>query len=146
MAFIQSAGAIFRLSDDSSPTNLVQVGEIVSIGEFGKTYNRGTFNPLSDRRTRKFKGAFDEGSFTIEVAYDPADSGQDAVETALDSDDDFDAQVELGDQPSGGSNGTQFDFTCKILSFTRNIGTTEDFVRASIQVEITSAITETAAA
>jgi len=143
----QSAGATLSIGDSSSPPTYTVVGGITNIPEFGRSYERGTFNPIGDRRTRKYKGAYDEGSFSVELARDVSDQGQTDLQTAVDSDDPVPIKIELGDAPSGsGTSGTTFEFEALIMSFTTAIGTTNDYVSGTVQMEIVSDITETAAA
>jgi len=132
----QSAGATLSVGDTSSPVSYTVVGGITNIPEFGRSYERGTFNPVGDRRTRKYKGAYDEGSFSVELARDVSDSGQTALQTAVDSDEPVPIKIELGDAPSGsGTTGTTFEFDALIMSFTTAIGTTSDFVSGTVQME-----------
>jgi len=145
--YTQSAGATLHIGDGSSPPSYTLVSGITSIPEFGRSYERGTFNPLGDRRTRKYKGAYDEGSFSVELARDLSDTGQTDLQTAVDSDDPVQIKIELDDAPPGsGTTPTMFEFNALIMSFTTNIGTTNDYVSGTVQMEIVSDITETAAA
>jgi len=145
--FTQSAGATLSIGDSSSPPVFTKVAGITNIGEFGRNYNVGNYNPLADRRTRKYKGAYDEGSFQISLARDLSDQGQSDLQTALDSDDPVPIKVELDDAPPGsGTNPTSFEFDALVTSFTTNVGGTSDFVSATINIEVVSDITETQAA
>jgi hypothetical protein len=145
--YTQSAGATLHIGDSSSPPSYTKISGITSIPEFGRSYERGTFNPLGDRRTRKYKGAYDEGSFSVELARDLSDQGQTDLQAAVDSDDPVPIKIELDDAPSGsGTSPTSFEFEALIMSFTTNIGTTNDYVSGTVQMEIVSDITETAAA
>jgi hypothetical protein len=145
--YTQSAGATLHIGDSSSPPSYTKISGITSIPEFGRSYERGTFNPLGDRRTRKYKGAYDEGSFSVELARDLSDQGQTDLQAAVDSDDPVPIKIELDDAPSGsGTSPTSFEFEALIMSFTTNIGTTNDYVSGTVQMEIVSEITETAAA
>jgi len=146
-SYTTSAGATLHIGDSSSPPNYTKVAGITNIPEFGRSYERGTFNPLGDRRTRKYKGAYDEGSFSVELARDLSDQGQTDLQTAVDSDTPVPIKIELNDAPSGsGTSPTTFEFDALIMSFTTAIGTTNDYVSGTVQMEIVSDITETAAA
>ncbi|MDZ7711708.1 MAG: hypothetical protein U5L06_00645 [Rhodovibrio sp.] len=146
-SYTQSAGAKLSIGDSSSSPIYTVVAGITNFGEFGRQYERGTFNPVKDRRTRKYKGSYDEGSFTLDLARDLTDQGQTDMMTALDSDDPVPIKIELDDAPAGsGTNPTSFKFDALVMSFTTNIGGTNDYVSAQVQIEITSDITETAAA
>ena len=141
--FTQSAGATLEVDDGSGTSTFVTVAGITNFAEFGRQYERGTFNPVGDRRTRKYKGSYDEGSFTIDLARDLTDSGQTQLSTAVNSDDPKKMQIKLDD--SGGTNPTTFEFDALVMSFTTNIGGTSDFVSGQVQIEIVSDIAETPA-
>jgi len=145
--FTQSAGATLSIGDSSSPPTYTKVAGITNIGEFGRSYNVGNYNPLADRRTRKYKGEYDEGSFSLNLARDLSDQGQSDLRTALDSDDPVPIKIELADAPAGsGTSPTMFEFDALVTSFTTNIGSTSDYVSGTVNIEIVSDITFTEAA
>jgi len=145
--FTQSAGATLSIGDSSSPPSYTEVAGITNFGEFGRSYQVGNYNPVSDRRTRKYKGSYDEGSFQLSLARDLSNEGQSDLQAALDSDDSVPIKIELDDAPSGsGTSGTTFEFDALVTSFTTAIGGTGDFVSATVNIEVVSDITETQAA
>lgn len=75
----------------------VEIGEVVTIPEFGRSYNEIKHNPLSSRGTQKFKGSYDDGSITISLGKDASDAGQAAVIAALDIDSDYNFKVVAND-------------------------------------------------
>lgn len=63
------------------------VGLISNVGEYGRTYQDVTFNPLDTRGTIHRKGTFDEGQLPLQCAYDPSDAGQTVLKAAALTDD-----------------------------------------------------------
>jgi hypothetical protein len=76
----------------------IEVGEVVSIGEFGRSYDSITYNALGDRNVKKFKGQRDDGMISLELGRAPNDAGQAAMLSALDADFDYNFKVTLNDE------------------------------------------------
>lgn len=87
-------------SANAATDTYVEVGEIVSFGDFGRVYNEIKFDTVNTRGTRKFKGTFDDGSMAMSLGRDPSDVGQAAIIAARDSDDDYNFKVSLNDAPA----------------------------------------------
>jgi hypothetical protein len=140
-----SAGTLIAIAVDSepSPYNATQfaletwvlVGEISDAGDFGREYALVTFNPLADRRTVKRKGSYNDGQMTLQLARVPSDAGQADLIQALASDQNSGFRVTLQD-------GTKLYFTAQVLSYTTNVGTTDQITGATAMVEITGDIIE----
>ena len=111
-----------------------EVGEITDVGEYGKEYNLVTHIPLATRRTQKLKGSYNQGSLSLQMAYDPADLGQAILVTALDSDDSISYKVVDQD-------GTADYFTGQVMSYRKNIGAIDTIRSASTTIEIDSDVT-----
>ena len=103
---------------DYGTLTFINIGEVESIGEFGTEYNEVTFTALDNRRVRKFKGSYNPGTVALTVALDGADSGQQALDTALDSDADVAFEVTLQD-------GTLRYFSGKVMSYTTNVSSVD---------------------
>lgn len=132
--------------DDSPEPTWVLVGEVTNFGEFGRVYNLITHNPVAERGTQKFKGSFNDGAMTLEMARVPDDAGQEKLIEALDDDEAWPFKVELGDDPGSPGTPTTFTFEGMVMSYTTNIGTVDQIVAAAVQLEINSGtITETPA-
>lgn len=149
MAVITAAGAKFFIggsvdnSTDGAPSELayVEVAEIANMGEFGDVFELITFAALADRNVRKFKGTRNSGSITLELGNDISNDGQQDLETAKESDNDFNFSVELNDEvdpPTTTSAPTTFFFQGKVMSFTTDVGEVNSIVGASVVVEIQS--------
>lgn len=116
-----------------------EIGEVVNIGEFGRTYAEVTHINLSDRNVKKHKGSRNDGTFTVQLAKDMDDDGQDDLRAALDIDLDFNFQLTENDDPGGtGNSGTITYFKAKVMSFTTNVGGADQIVGASVSLGIKS--------
>ena len=118
------------------------VGSIESIGPFGDTYTDVPFTGLGDSRTQHFKGSVDAGTISMTVGFDAADTGQDAIMTALaDVTGVYAFRVQLGDGSSGSPSAptTQF-FLGRVMAAPLNVGATNNIVRRDVQIGIISAI------
>lgn len=114
------------------------IGEVTDLGEFGRTYNLVTHNPLGDRRTVKRKGSYNDGTVSMTVARDPDDAGQAIAIAALDSDASYSFLVTLQD-------GTELYFSAQVMSYTTNVGSVDQITTAAISLEIDNDIIEVAA-
>lgn len=110
-----------------------EVKEIVDLGEFGRTYNLVTHNPLGDRVTVKRKGSINNGTLAIQMAYAPADPGQTLLAAAVDSDSSYSYKVELQD-------GTEFLFTAQAMGYPIQVGGVDSITSSTCNIEIDSQI------
>lgn len=110
-----------------------EVKEIVDLGEFGRTYNLVTHNPLGDRVTVKRKGSINNGNLAIQMAYAPADPGQTLLAAAVDSDSSYSYKVELQD-------GTEFLFTAQAMGYPIQVGGVDSITSSTCNIEIDSQI------
>ena len=111
----------------------LEVGEVTDIAEFGRTYEEIITNYLNQRRVAKHKGNYDEGSPAITVTRNTEDSGQQACQTALASDDNSAFKILH-------QNADVDYFEAKVLSYTQEIGAANKTYNASIQLSIDSDI------
>jgi hypothetical protein len=107
------------------------IGEITDLGEFGRVYNVVTHNPLDTRATVKRKGSYNEGTMELKLALDGEDAGQDLLEAASISDNDYSFELTLQD-------GTRFFFQAQVSSFKIGVGTVDQITGASVTLELTS--------
>lgn len=153
MAVDTSFGATLAISSATTTTatdtqaefevlSYTAVGEVESIGAFGDTYQDVTFTALGDSRTRHFKGTVDAGTFTATVGFDAADSGQDALMTALaDQDGIYAFRVQGGDGSTGSPSApTTLYFLGRVMAAPLNIGGSNNIVRRDVSISIISAI------
>ncbi|WP_138519021.1 hypothetical protein [Limnobacter alexandrii] len=115
---------------DGPPAKPV-VGEITDFGEFGREYNEVTHNPVATRGTQKFKGSFNEGQMSLQMALDNEDLGQIDMKTALNLDDDAYFQVTL-------QNGDAYCFAAKVMSFKTVLSNVDSMTNASCMLSLTT--------
>jgi hypothetical protein len=113
------------------------IGEITNLGEFGREYTLVTHNPIADRRTRKRKGSYNEGSMSLEMAKVTSDEGQALLLAGVDIDASHSFKLTLQD-------GTIIYFTAQIMSFMTSLGDVDSITSVSCTVEIDSGIVEVA--
>jgi len=151
MSEVQTAAGsklfIGTTADNGDSDSYTEVAEVVSIGEFGRTYDQIKFSSLGDRNVRKFKGQRDDGDINLDLGRSVGDAGQAAMIVALDSDHDYNFKITLNDDADiTGSVPTTLIFKAKVMSYTTNIGGPNDVVKAKAMLGIKSnSITETAA-
>lgn len=109
-----------------------KIGEITDGGSHGRTYAVVNHNPIDTRGTQKFKGSFNEGQKTIQLAVDPEDAGQLLVKTALDDDADYAFCVTYQD-------GSKDYFLAKVTSWSKSTTTVDAMYTASVGLELTTA-------
>lgn len=109
-------------------------GEVTDIGEFGKTYEVITHNPIADRKTYKFKGNYNNGALTIALAYDASDAGQVILKNYLDLDTDLSIKIT-------NSDATVDYFTGKVVSYQKAVAS-GSVLTGSVSIEINSDIVE----
>lgn len=107
------------------------IGEVTDGGAHGRTYVEVTHNPIATRGTQKFKGSFNEGNKTLQLAIDPEDEGQIVAREALGSDDDYSFEV-------GYPDGSKDYFQAKVMSFEKTVSDVDSMLAASIEVSITT--------
>lgn len=144
MADIQSAaGASLRITASAPATFTVagyaalaftRIGEITDLGEFGREYNVITHNPIDTRATRKLKGSYNEGQMQLQLALKTDDPGQIIAKQASESDADYYFDLVL-------QNGSHYYFPAKVMSFKRGVGSVDNVVSATINLELTSSST-----
>lgn len=148
---VQSAGAKLYIGntdpcdtvEDYEAQPWIEIGEVENFGEFGKSYNLVTFNPIGNKRTRKFKGSYNEGALSLTLGRVPSDAGQEVLRTAVDSPFSFNFKITLDDEPDvSGANPTTFYFAAKAMAYTTNLGDVNGVVRSTANVEIDSDILE----
>lgn len=128
-----SAGvpATFDAAGYAALKPFARIGEITDGGEHGREYAGVNHNPIDTRGTAKFKGSFNEGAKTLQLAIDPDDPGQALAKIALNSDNNYSFEVEY---PDGG-----FDyFQAQVMSFKKATGSVDSMISGTITLEITT--------
>lgn len=107
------------------------IGEITDGGEHGREYALVTHQPIASRGTQKYKGSFNEGSKTLQLARDESDAGQVIAQAALLSDGDYSFKVTY-------QGGVIDYFRAKVMSFKTSANGVDSIRSATITLEITT--------
>lgn len=126
-----SVPATFDKAGYTAIVDWAEIGEITDGGSHGRKYNEVAHNPIKTRGTRKFKGSFNEGNKTLQLAIDDGDEGQDLLRIALDSDDDFSFRVTY----QGGSIDY---FQAKVMSFEKAAAGVDSMLSATVELSLTT--------
>jgi hypothetical protein len=124
------------------------LGELASLSAFGKEYQTVTWAGLSDRRSCKRKGTYDNGGVDVEVAHVAEDTGQAALLEHLDSDNPLPFRVLLNDtNATYDGTGTTFYFSGLTMSARVNPGSDPNgMVTMSARIEIDGDVVKVARA
>lgn len=126
--------ATFDEAGYAALTGWALIGEITDGGSHGRRYAEATHNPIDTRGTQKFKGSFNEGTKTLQLAMDRSDPGQVVLGAALNSDDDYSFKVEY--------QGGDIDyFQAKVMSFEKSATSVDSIRSASVELSLTTSKT-----
>jgi tail tube protein len=114
------------------------IGLVESVGEFGDQANDVTFAAIGDQRIRHAKGARDAGTMALVCAHDPFDAGQQALETAEQTNVLYAIRVTLPDSPGSPFTNTEIYFRGLVASRRKNIGTNDNVVRNNYNILVNS--------
>lgn len=107
------------------------VAEITDGGDHGREYAVVTHSPIASRGVQKFKGSFNEGQKTLQLAIDDDDAGQVILKSALNSDNDYSFKVLY-------QGGAIDYFQAKVTSFKKAASSVDAIRSATVQLEITT--------
>lgn len=110
------------------------IGEVTDAGSHGRKYAEITHKPIGSRGVQKFKGSFDIGQKTVQMALDMDDAGQDICRTAALSDADYSFKVAY-------PNGDADFFSAKVMSFEKSVSNVDSIVSATMMLSLTSSST-----
>jgi hypothetical protein len=116
-----------------------EVKEVTNIPDFGPTTNVVSYNPLSDVITKKLKGSVNTGSGSLEFAALSTDAGQALVKTASA----YNApaySVKIEEQ-----DGAISYYRAIFTSYSKKIGTIDNVVMISSNLELTTVVIDVAA-
>lgn len=126
-----SPGTFDAAGYQGSGMNFIVIGEITDGGEHGREYALVTHMPINSRGTQKFKGSFNEGSKTLQLALDNDDAGQVIAQAALLSDNDYSFKVLY-------QGGDADYFRAKVMSLKKAASSVDTIRSASMTLEITT--------
>ena len=148
MGVTTAAGTILSIADhtsDPSTATFTVIGEVVSVGEFGGTFNEIKHVPLNTRTVQKFKGSKDIGNMTLNLGKDLSDAGQTKAKEAYASDDVYWVRVEYPDKATPTGHGSRETYPARVMSFKTNIQGTDNIIGASCTISLQDEPTETPA-
>jgi hypothetical protein len=140
MAVFTTAGTILSIASAAPATydtagyaalTWTPIGEVVSIGTYGREYDKVTHKPLAARSTIKRKGSFDEGTIAISMGKDTDDAGQILLKTAAYSDADYSFKIlyQNGDIDYG---------RAQVMNFKTDPGEASKILGCSVDLDITT--------
>jgi len=136
MATIQSQACSFKVGDGASPEVFNAVGQVTAIdGPSGSAPVIDVSNLASTFREKNM-GLPDEGQITLNLQYDPDDTGQTRLKTLRTARSQGNFIVTLSDSPA-----TTWTFSGYVLEFSKSIQI-DEVVMGSVTVEIDGAVTE----
>lgn len=115
------------------------VAEITDMGENGAVFDLVTHQPVADRKKYKFKGGYDNGQQSLKFAkitLAGSDAGQAMLKAAAASDADYTFHIVFQD------NTDQY-YTGKCMGIKTTIGSLNNILAGSADIQITSDIVET---
>ena len=110
------------------------IGEVVDVGELGRVYTLVTHNPVGNRSTQKLTGSFNEGKITLQIGLDSADAGQVLLKAACVLDSLYSFKMIL-------QGGRIFYFQALVMSFKTSVGTVDNIIKATVELEISTSST-----
>jgi hypothetical protein len=134
---VEAQGAVFNIGNEDVPLTYTVVGRVTNINGIGG--GQATVidtTDLSSTHREFIMGLADEGEITIDLNFDPTDSGQDKLSAARNSRQVQDFQVVLNDV-----GATTFTFQGFVLSFSKDIAI-DSQISGSASIRITGAVTE----
>lgn len=113
-------------------------GEVTNIGDIGPENEVITFNTVCDGVVNKRMGATNYGSQSLEIAFDIDNPAQVILRNAAASKEAISVRETLG-------SGDIMYYRAYVGSFKTMVGGSSDYLRASVSLEIDSAIVDVAA-
>lgn len=138
-ALVDIEAAADALADFTSLTTAVEVGQIESLGNFGKTYDLVTFQAIATGRTYKFKGGYNQGALDLVVAADLSDEGLLMLQTYANASDQNTYPFKMTFTGAPTAYDTLY-FGGKVFSFQMQSGAVNTIVKASVKIEINTDI------
>lgn len=123
---------------DYEGDSYVLIGEVVNIGEFGRTYAPITHSSLENRNVQKFKGQRDDGTIALIIGSDSSNSGQAAMLTALDDDRSYNFKIIENDDITSPATGTTTYCRAQVMSWRKTIGDATNVVQRRADLNIQS--------
>lgn len=130
------------LAEFQAMTVWTEVGLIENLGEVGDEASAVTGAALGDGRIRKAKGARDAGTMTVICFHDPLDTGQAALDTAEQSNNNFAFKMVIPDSPTDAYSDTVQYFRGLVMGRRMIVETNDHILRVRYNIGVNSAIVE----
>ena len=117
-----------------------EIALVETIGEYGDESAAVTFAAVGDGRTRKAKGARDAGTLALTVAHAADDVGQQALEAAEGTYNNFAFKVTLPNRLNATGTDEVNYFRGLVMSKRLNVGGNDNVVRNTYNVGVNSQI------
>ena len=107
------------------------IGEITDGGSHGRVYAEVTHMPIGNRGTQKFKGSFNEGNKTLQLAINGSDAGQTLLRSAVLSDNPYAFKVTY-------QGGAIDYFQARAMSFSKATAGVDSILTATVELSLTT--------
>lgn len=115
-----------------------EIGLIETIGDFGDQATVINFAAIGDGRVRKSKGARDAGDMQLTVAFDAADAGQNALDAAEQTNNNYGIRVIFADGPTGSFSNTVVYFRGLVTSKRFSPGGNDTILKRMFMIAVNS--------
>lgn len=119
-----------------SPDQYKEVGEINDLGSVGPNFTPITITSIGNRNERTLKGTKTSPQLQIKLNRDPEDDGQAMIQTAAESDDDYEFKIVLNDDINGLTVPTTITFAGKVMSYTVDMGGPNSAVGSTVNIGV----------
>lgn len=138
-ALVDIEAAADALADFTALSAGAEIGQIESIGNFGKIFQKVVSQTIATGRTYKFKGGYDQGAVNLVLVSDLSDPGQALLHTYGNAQDQntYPMKMTLNGAPTG--FGSVY-FGVKIFSYDFTMGPVNTVVKAAVNMEINTDI------
>jgi hypothetical protein len=139
VALVDIEAAADAIADFTALSSGIEVGLIENLGEFGKVFDLVTFQAIADGRTYKLKGGYNEGSLQMTVASDLTDAGQALLFAYGNAQDQNNYPFKITLTGVDASFDTVY-FGAKVFSYRQQLGTVNNIIKATINIEINTPV------
>lgn len=115
------------------------VGFVENLGEFGRQFEKVTFQAVNDARTLKLKGPYDDGSMQLTVGADISDAGQAILFSAGNAVDQNTYPIKVTVVGADVYNDVIY-FGGKVMSFRFQAGAANSVFRALVAMEVNTQV------
>ncbi len=128
--------------EDFTAQSWTEISLIDNFGDFGRVFQTVNFEGISDGRTRKLKGFYNDGAMSLTMGLDLSDAGQVLLKTAAEgvNQDNYGFRIEFNDAPSSYGGGTTFFFRGLCMEYRATMGGGNSVIHANSNVEVNSSI------